>query len=249
MAFNFDTINDSIKDISVIEKDVQDFDLESSIAKCILELNNEFKHKNPILKKSKTQRILNPKKNHIKTSSNNIKINSSTKKINQSNLSKGKIIEIKDKILQIFQNNTNLMNKIKLNQNEIENKLEESLNQVRKIYEEEIEQLYNDKINKMNEINTKYNTDLFELEDFVKEGINENENINSSLKQILDSVKKDKQNEIDKINNDFNIKKQIIYKKYIGKIHNYNQKQELINYKNEFENLKKRIMEIISTKK
>ena len=75
MEYNFEIINDSIKDISVIEKDVQDFDLESSIAKCILELNNEIKPKNNLLKKSKTVRTLNVKNNHIKTIDNNIKLN------------------------------------------------------------------------------------------------------------------------------------------------------------------------------
>ena len=262
MAFNFDTINDSIKDISVIEKDVQGFDLESSIAKCILELNNEIKNKNHLLKKSKTERTLNPKKNHIKAISHNIKSNYSGKKIKQSIfskekveeikqsiLSKEKVEEIKNKILQIFQDNSNVLNQIKQNQYEKDNKLEESLNNARINYEEEIDQIYNDKINKINEINNKYNTDLFELADFVKEEIKDNENKNSSLKQILDSVKKDKQSEIDKINNDFNIKKQKIYEKYYVNIQNYNIKEELISYKNEFANLKTRIMGVLNMKK
>ena len=249
MEYNFETINDSIKDISVIEKDVQDFDLESSIAKCILELNNEIKPKNNLLKKSKTVRTLNVKNNHIKTIDNNIKLNSLSLKRKKSILSKEKIEKIKKKILQIFQDNSNFINQIKENQYEKDKKLEESLNNARQIYEEEIDQLYNDKINKINEINKKYNTDLFELEDFVKEEIKENENIHSNLKQILDSVKNDKQSEIDKINNDFNIKKQIIYKKYCVNIHNnYNLKEKLITYKNEFENLKKRILGVITIK-
>ena len=39
MEINFKTINESIRDISFIEKSSQEFDLESSIAQCIFDIN------------------------------------------------------------------------------------------------------------------------------------------------------------------------------------------------------------------
>ena len=64
MEINFKTINESIRDISFIEKSSQEFDLESSIAQCIYDINFPNDSKKPELKKSKTQKIVIKKNNN-----------------------------------------------------------------------------------------------------------------------------------------------------------------------------------------
>lgn len=255
MEINFKTINESIRDISFIEKSSQEFDLESSIAQCIFDINFPNAPKKPELKKSKTQKILIKKNDNIKKSRNrisNIKYNNSTKdsKKTLSTLSfkEQKIENIKNKILKIFEENDDNLKKIQEKQKEKDQKLEEYLIENNKNFFDEIDKLYVEKINKINEINEKYNLDLFELKDFVKDEMNGNNRYKSNLKQIFDSVNEDKINELNKLNEDFYLKKNILIQKYKIIINKQNKNENDILVKNQmFENLKKKIMKVINS--
>jgi hypothetical protein len=117
-------------------------------------------------------------------------------------------------------------------------------------FEKQLDQLYDEKIIKLNEIKDQYEIDLFDLKNYSDEEIKwKKENQKAILKFIYDSVKEDKENEIKEIENDFQKKKKIITDKYKNaseQKEDFTLDDRSVIYKNElFENLKNKINEVI----
>ena len=78
--------------------------------------------------------------------------------------------------------------------------------------------------------------------------MNGNNRYKSNLKQIFDSVKEDKINELNKLNEDFYLKKNTLIQKYKIIINKQNKNENDNFVKNQmFENLKKKIMKVINS--
>ncbi len=265
MEINLDNFEESINDVSyIIENKDQQFDLEESIAQCITEINNEIgkKHKKLnntriIIKKTNSRthsHNYNNQKNIINTA-NKILEKKKEEKNNENNIivSKEEIENIKNQIINIFNENSEKIKKIQEEQIENDKKMEENLIEGRKIYEEEIDKLYNEKINKIIELDNKYKNDIFELKDFVYDEMKGRERQKSNLQQILDSVTNDKENELKKLEEEFHKEEKKIKKKYKN-INNNNEDISLDNksviLKNQiYDNFKSRINEVINEKK
>ena len=134
---------------------------------------------------------------------------------------------MKKKIYKIIEDNL-LFSKIKTIQNKNDLIFYNSSSEAQITYEENMEILFKEKMDKLNEINNKYNTEIYELqqdieeEDIIKKNNKENSNksnINSSLKLIYDNLLEDKNQEIENIEKEFNNK--------LNRIKN--------NYKNNFD--------------
>ena len=134
---------------------------------------------------------------------------------------------MKKKIYKIIEDNL-LFSKIKTIQNKNDLIFYNSSSEAQITYEENMEILFKEKMDKLNEINNKYNTEIYELqqdieeEDIIKKNNKENNNknnINSSLKLIYDNLLEDKNQEIENIEKEFNNK--------LNRIKN--------NYKNNFD--------------
>ena len=254
MEINLNTLEDTINDISFIENDNHNFDLEESIALCITELNNELRLKKENKNNSKKNQKIT-KKFNTRTYSHNYNSNKNNKIINKNNIlvSKEEIEKLKEQIINIFNENSENIKKIHQEQIENDNKLEENLIKARKIYEEEIDKLYNEKIEKINELDLKYNSDIFELKDFVNQEMEGREKEKSNLKQILDSVCDDKQKELNEFEEYFHKEEKKIKKKY-KYINNINEEftedDRSLIFKNQFyESFKSKIKRVINEKK
>ena len=121
---------------------------------------------------------------------------------------------MKKKIYKIIEDNL-LFSKIKTIQNKNDLIFYNSSSEAQITYEENMEILFKEKMDKLNEINNKYNTEIYELqqdieeEDIIKKNNKENNNknnINSSLKLIYDNLLEDKNQEIENIEKEFNNK-------------------------------------------
>ena len=138
--------------------------------------------------------------------------------------SKSKIEEMKKKIYKIIEDNLQF-SKIKAIQNKNDLIFHNSSSEAQMAYEENMESLFKKKIDKLNEINNRYNSEIYELqqdieeEEIIKKNNNKNNNINSSLKLIYENLIDDKNQEIKKMENEFNSKSN----------------KEKDNYKNNFE--------------
>ena len=135
---------------------------------------------------------------------------------------------MKKKIFKIIDDNL-LFSKIKTIQNKNDLIFYNSSSEAQMTYEENMESLFKKKLDKLNEINNRYNSEIYDLlqdieeEDIFKKDFKKNNNnknsINSSLKLIYDNLLEDKNQEIEKMENEYNSK--------------YNKIKE--NYKNIFE--------------
>ena len=186
------------------------------------------------------------------------------KKKNKSILksSKSNISKMKKEILAIFKDNSELIKYFSLIQERNDKDLQNSILNANKIFEDEIDELYNWKLNQINKINDDFNDDLFEMKDLSEEenrfklsNNNQNNNNNifsdkSDITILYNEIKNDKEKELEKLEKEFNKKKKIIIDKY-KEINEQNDDFSLndrsIIYKNEiFETLKDKIKEIIN---
>ena len=83
-----------------------------------------------------------------------------------------------------------------------------SANEAQNNFEETLEKLFKEKMDNFNEINKKYDNEIYELkqdieeEDIIKKNENDKEekgNVNSSLKLIYENLLEDKKKEIEKL--------------------------------------------------
>ena len=230
-------LEQNLQNISVIKKDEHNpTDLEESINQCLLNLNNDGKKINEKNDNQKPK-IHSQHKKNISPKSNN-------------HTQKEKILEIKEKITQIFNDNINVIQNVSIVQEKNDKELNKTIMDAQTTFEEEIDKLYNEKIIKLKEIEKKYQIDLFDLKNYSDDEIKwKKENQKAILKFIYDSVKEDKENEIKEIENDFQKKKKIITDKYKNaseQKEDFTLDDRSVIYKNElFENLKNKINEVI----
>ena len=148
---------------------------------------------------------------------------------------------MKKKIYKIIEDNL-LFSKIKTIQNKNDLIFYNSSSEAQITYEENMEILFKEKMDKLNEINNRYNTEIYELqqdieeEDIIKKNNKENSNknnINSSLKLIYDNLLEDKNQEIENIEKEFNNKLNRIKNNYKNNFDLEEIEERSIIYRNE----------------
>ena len=146
---------------------------------------------------------------------------------------------MKKKIFNIIEDNL-LISKIKNIQNKNDLIFYNSSSEAQITFEENIESLFKEKMDKLNEINNKYNSEIYELqqdieeEDIIKKNNTENKkNVNSSLKLIYDNLLEDKNEEIENLEKEFNIKLNRIKDNYKNNFELEELEERSIIYKNE----------------
>ena len=175
--------------------------------------------------------------------------------------SKSKIEENKKKIYKIIEDNL-LLTKIKMLRDKNDLMFYNSANEAQNNFEDNMEKLFKEKMDKINEINKKYDTEIYELkqdieeEDIVKKNNNntksndndeENNDIDSSLKLIYDNLLDDKKKEIENIEKEYNIKLNRTKDNYLENFESEELDERSIIYKNEMiGNLRIQIEDIIN---
>ena len=175
--------------------------------------------------------------------------------------SKSKIEENKKKIYKIIEDNL-LLTKIKMLRDKNDLMFYNSANEAQNNFEDNMEKLFKEKMDKINEINKKYDTEIYELkqdieeEDIVKKNNNntksndndeENNDIDSSLKLIYDNLLDDKKKEIENIEKEYNIKLNRTKDNYLENFESEELDERSIIYKNEMiGNLRTQIEDIIN---
>ena len=167
--------------------------------------------------------------------------------------SKSRIEEMKIKIYKIIEDNL-LFSKIKTIQNKNDLLFSNSSSEAQINYEESMESLFKEKMEKLVQINKKYNSEIYELqqdieeEDIVKKNNEKNKkNVNSSLKLIYDNLLEDKNKEIEDLENEFNIKLNRIREIYSNNFELEEIDERSIIYKNEMiGNIKAQIEDVIN---
>jgi len=208
-------------------------------------------------------------KNHHKSKKNNLSefsekssffrlktINNNNNIIKKSVLksSKTRIEEMKKKIYKIIEDNI-IFSKIKTAQNKNDLIFSNASSEAQITYEENIESLFKEKMEKINEINDKYNSEMYELqqdieeEDIIKKNSKDNNknNINSSLKLIYDNLLEDKNKEIDNLEKEYNLKLNKIKENYKNNFELEEIDERSIIYRNEIiGNIKIQIEDVIN---
>ena len=167
--------------------------------------------------------------------------------------SKTKIDEMKKKIYKIIEDNL-LFSKIKTIQNKNDLIFFNSSSEAQLTFEENMESLFKEKMDKLKEINNKYNSEIYELqqdieeEDIIKKNNTENKNnINSSLKLIYNNLLQDKNKEIENLENEYNTKLNRIKEIYNNNFESEELEERSIIYKNEMiGNIRIQIEDIIN---
>jgi len=163
---------------------------------------------------------------------------------------------MKKNIYKIIEDNL-LITKIKNIQKKNDLLFYSSSSEAQLTYEENLESLFKEKMDKLNEINNKYNSEIYELqqdieeEDIIKKDNKDNKNnINSSLKLIYDNLIEDKNKEIDSLEKEYNIKLNRIRENYKENFDLEEFEEKSIIYKNEMiGNFRIKIEDIINPPK
>ena len=175
--------------------------------------------------------------------------------------SKSKIEENKKKIYKIIEDNL-LLTKIKMLRDKNDLMFYNSANEAQNNFEDNMEKLFKEKMDKINEINKKYDNEIYELkqdieeEDIIKKNNNntksndnneENNDIDSSLKLIYDNLLDDKKKEIENIEKEYIIKLNRTKDNYLENFESEELDERSIIYKNEMiGNLRTQIEDIIN---
>ena len=173
--------------------------------------------------------------------------------------SKTRIEENKKKIYKIIEDNI-LFAKIKALQAKNDLLFYNSATEAQNNFEDNMEKLFKEKMDKINEINKKYDNEIYELkqdieeEDIINKNKNSNNNgndiqefdVNSSLKLICDNLLDDKKKEIEKLEKEYNIKLTRLKDNYKDNFESEELDERSIIYKNEMiGNLRTQIEDII----
>ena len=233
-------------------KNVNDKSLSHSKGKKIISKDKKI-DKNLIISKPKEENKYNIKRINNK----NIK----TKKILKPCLKSSKINidKKKNKINKIFEDNLTLK-KILFIQEKNDLFLNNSLIEAQISYEMEMDNLFKEKIDKINSINEKYDDEIFELKNEVEEDENkkkENENINDNninnnnddgVKIVYNRLIEDKNNEIEKLNKEYEYKINNIYNKYMNNFDFDDLEGRNMIYRNQiYENIRIKISDAINS--
>ena len=158
---------------------------------------------------------------------------------------------MKKKIYKIIEDNL-IFSKLKTIQNRNDLLFSNSSVEAQAAFEESIESLYKDKIDKLNEIDNKYNSEVYELQQDIEEEDrnnkdNKNNNINSSMKLIYDNLLEDKNNEINDLEMQCNLKMNKIKENYKNNFELEEIEERSIIYRNEvIGNIKIQIEDVIN---
>lgn len=130
-----------------------------------------------------------------------------------------------------------------------------SANEAQNNFEETLEKLFKEKMDNFNEINKKYDNEIYELkqdieeEDIIKKNENDKEekgNVNSSLKLIYENLLEDKKKEIEKLEKEYDIKIKRAKENYKENFESEELDEKSIIYRNELiGNLMTQIEDII----
>ena len=163
-----------------------------------------------------------------------------------------KIKKIKREIIDIF-NDKIIIDKLNHFQNEYN-----SINQIdnfisfQEQYDNKLEENFNEKMKKIDEINEKYEPELNELYNYMEDDEKnidkmdkDSEKVPSAIKIMYDSIMEDKNNEIKKINKEFEEKINAIKNEYIEKIESDKTMKNELYFSELFENIKDDIFKII----
>ena len=130
-----------------------------------------------------------------------------------------------------------------------------SANEAQNNFEETLEKLFKEKMDTFNEINKKYDNEIYELkqdieeEDIIKKNENDKEekgNVNSSLKLIYENLLEDKKKEIEKLEKEYDIKIKRAKENYKENFESEELDEKSIIYRNELiGNLRTQIEDII----
>jgi len=192
------------------------------------------KEKPQIIQKSKTSKFNNnnkninlnkiSNKNNLNHSHNfNTKNNKNTfqKKLFENKSTKKKensikkIEDLKKQIFSIFEENNNLLKTLPIQLKKNDEDFSKIITKAQKTYETELEELYNNHMKLLNEVDNKYNKDLFELKNLLEEeSYKSSKEKESDIKALYSALKNDKENEINNINKLIDDKKNEIMKKY-----------------------------------
>ena len=118
-------------------------------------------------------------------------------------------------------------------------------------FEENLDKLFKEKMDKLNEINKKYDNEIYELkqdieeEEIIKKNEEEKEESDSSLKLIYDNLLEDKKKEIEKLEKEYDTKLNRIKENYKDNFELEELDERSIIYKNEIiGNLRTKIEDI-----
>ena len=130
-----------------------------------------------------------------------------------------------------------------------------SANEAQNNFEETLEKLFKEKMDNFNEINKKYDNEIYELkqdieeEDIIKKNENDKEekgNVNSSLKLIYENLLEDKKKEIEKLEKEYDIKIKRAKENYKENFESEELDEKSIIYRNELiGNIRTQIEDII----
>ena len=166
--------------------------------------------------------------------------------------SKERLNEIKEKIIQIFNDNTEMIKNASIIQEKNDKELNNIIMHSQQNYEDLLDKLYEERMEKLLEIDDKYNNELYELKDYSEDNSSNktNKGSNFHLKNIYESVKQDKEKEIELIEKDFEKKKKELNEQFNGmseQKEDFSIDDRSIIYRNElFENLKNKINEVVN---
>ena len=252
-----------VKNINIIN-DVSNSNSHSKGKKIIMPEKKTNKNKDIYLK---TENVFNNKKQNKKEISKGKKISKSCLKG-----SKAKIEQKKKMILKIIEENLKL-DKISFIQDKNELFLNNSLLEAQTTYEFEMDNLYKEKIEKLNDINERYDDDIYELKNEVeedeknnKEKNNNNKNENNNIcdnndnngniisndddcgvKLVYRRLIEDKNKEIENLNKEYDKKSNMSYDKYINSFELEDLEEKNMIYNNQiYEKIRIKINDIIN---
>ena len=156
------------------------------------------------------------------------------------------------KIYKIIEDNL-ILSKIKTLQAKNDLMFNNSAIEAQNNFEDNLDKLFKEKMDKLNEINKKYDNEIYELkqdieeEEIIKKNEEEKEESDSSLKLIYDNLLEDKKKEIEKLEKEYDTKLNRIKENYKDNFELEELDERSIIYKNEIiGNLRTKIEDIIN---
>ena len=159
------------------------------------------------------------------------------------------------KIYKIIEDNL-ILSKIKTLQAKNDLMFNNSAIEAQNNFEDNLDKLFKEKMDKLNEINKKYDNEIYELkqdieeEEIIRKNEEEKEESDSSLKLIYDNLLEDKKKEIEKLEKEYDTKLNRIKENYKDNFELEELDERSIIYKNEIiGNLRTKIEDIINPPK
>ena len=219
------------------------------------DLNKNNNTLNTIIEENKKDNL---NENNTMNSNDNANCKNNNNQKSKSSLkgSSSKIKKIKNQIMEIF-NDNNIKEKLEnYNANNNPNNILENFIKFQEVYESKIEELFNNKMKKVDEILEKYEPELNELNSYMEEEKElddidgdkikkEEEKTPSAIQIMYDSLLEDKNNEIKNIQKEYEENRNKLKIEYKKQIDSDKIMKNDIYYKELFDNIKNDILKII----